>query len=65
MYFFEEFISKNFQFKGIQQVKYQQPIFPLDTVMLSITLEAKNILSFEFKSPQGTKSKGKLTLISL
>lgn len=60
--FFQKYISPHLTFSGIQQVKYQQPIFPNELISLSIIQQSESSLLFEYKCNDNIKSKGKLNL---
>lgn len=50
-------------FSGIQQVKYQQPIFPKEEIMLTLSLnEDHSLLTFEYQNKFDIKSVGKINL---
>lgn len=51
-------------FLGIQQVKYQQPIFPKEEIILTLSLnDQHSLLTFEYRNKIDIKSGGKINLI--
>lgn len=59
----KQYFPNSGHFSGIQQVKYQQPIFPKEVITLTIELNSeKSILTFEYENDRETKSSGKIKL---